>query len=50
MIRNTNTWEFAVDRAVAAEGHGDCGGWALSITDLVICRCGETLFEFKEVA
>jgi hypothetical protein len=50
VIRNTTGWEYAVDRAVAGEGHGNCGGWGLSITSLVICRCGTTLFEVKAVA
>ena len=50
MIRNTTSWEFAVDRAVAAEGHGNCGGWALAATGLIICRCTATLFELKAVA
>lgn len=49
-IRNTKTWEFSVDDAVAAKGHKDCGGWSLTHAEDVLClHCDEFLFHLSEV-
>jgi hypothetical protein len=43
MIRNTTGWAYATDRAVAAEGHGEHGGWATTQDGRVVCACGAPL-------
>jgi hypothetical protein len=49
IVRVTTSWPFAVDRAVAAAGHGECGGWQDARTGNVHCRCGALLFPLDQV-
>lgn len=50
MIRNTTGFDFAVDRAVAAAGHGEHGGYYTSQAGDVTCVCGDRLFTIAAVA
>jgi hypothetical protein len=43
MIRNTTGHLFATDRAVAAQGHGSCGGWSSTQDGQIVCACGAPL-------
>jgi hypothetical protein len=48
-VRDTTSWHFTVDRAVAAAGHGEHGGWQDARTGNVHCRCGALLFPLEQV-
>ena len=49
LIRNTTTLECGIDRRVDRAGHGEHGGWSLSQGTMIICFCGERLFELADL-
>jgi hypothetical protein len=49
LIRNTTTLECGIDRRVDRACHGEHGGWSLSQDTMIICFCGERLFELADL-